>query len=90
MKCIGVNQWAGVDPVMAETLSEIGQWAASASRAEKERFSRLTPSEKFLRLAHDRFQKPRLFGIDLPPLMEPVSINRVSLPMDRPCPLAEA
>jgi CheY-like chemotaxis protein len=27
---------------------------------------------------------------DLPPLMEPVSINRVSLPMDRPCPLAEA
>jgi hypothetical protein len=27
---------------------------------------------------------------DLPPLMEPVSINRVSMPMARPCPLAAA
>ena len=27
---------------------------------------------------------------DLPPLMEPVSINRVALPMARPCPLGEA
>jgi hypothetical protein len=27
---------------------------------------------------------------DLPPLMEPVSITRVALPRDRPCPLAEA
>lgn len=27
---------------------------------------------------------------DLPPLMEPVSITRVDLPRDRPCPLAEA
>jgi hypothetical protein len=27
---------------------------------------------------------------DLPPLMEPVSINRVALPMAHPCPLAEA
>jgi hypothetical protein len=27
---------------------------------------------------------------DLPPRMEPVSITRVALPRDRPCPLAEA
>lgn len=27
---------------------------------------------------------------DLPPLMEPVSINRGALPMARPCPLGEA
>ena len=27
---------------------------------------------------------------DLPPCMEPVSIIRVALPRDRPCPLAEA
>jgi hypothetical protein len=27
---------------------------------------------------------------DLPPWMEPVSITRVALPRDRPCPLAEA
>lgn len=68
MKCIGVNQWAGVDPVMAETLSEFGQWAESARRAEKNRLSRLTPSEKFLQLAHDHFKKPKLF--DIAPAMD--------------------
>ena len=31
-----------------------------------------------------------LYACDLPPLMEPVSINRFALPMARPCPLAEA
>jgi|GEM_PF-2435781 len=63
MKSIGVNQWAGVDPIMAETLREFGRWTAQARAAEQDRLSRMTPSEKFLWLANDRFKKPKLFGI---------------------------
>lgn len=63
MKCIGVRQWAGVDPVMAEALGEFGRWTAQARRAEQDRLSRMTPSERFLSLANERFEKPRLFGI---------------------------
>lgn len=63
MKSIGVNQWAGVDPIMAETLREFGRWTAQARTAEQDRLSRMTPSEWFLRLANERFEKPRLFGI---------------------------
>jgi GNAT superfamily N-acetyltransferase len=63
MKCIGVNQWAGVDPVTAEMIAEMGQWAKHSQEVEQERFSRLPPSEKFLRLANERFHKPKIFGI---------------------------
>lgn len=63
MKCIGVDQWAGVDPATAEMIAELDQWAKHSQRAEKERFERMPPSDKFLRLANDRFQKPKLFGI---------------------------
>lgn len=63
MKCIGVNQWAGVDPIMAETLSEFGRWAARAQKAEQDRLSQMAPSERFVRLANERFEKPRLFGV---------------------------
>ena len=58
-----MNQWAGVDPIMAETLREFGRWTAQARTAEQDRLSRMTPSEWFLRLANERFEKPRLFGI---------------------------
>jgi hypothetical protein len=63
MKCIGVDQWTGVDPATAEMIAELRQWAKHSQKAEKERFERMPPSEKFLRLANDRFQKPKLFGI---------------------------
>lgn len=63
MKCIGVDQWAGVDPATAEMIAELNQWAKHSKKAEKERFERMPPSEKFLRLANERFQKPKLFGI---------------------------
>lgn len=63
MKSIGVDQWAGIDPIMAETLREFGRWTAQARTAEQDRLSRMTPSEWFLRLANERFEKPRLFGI---------------------------
>ena len=48
---------------MAETLREFGRWTAQARTAEQDRLSRMTPSEWFLRLANERFEKPRLFGI---------------------------
>lgn len=63
MKCIGVNQWTGVDPATAEEIAELGQWARQSQEAEKERISRMAPSERFLRLAKERFQKPRIYGI---------------------------
>jgi len=63
MKCIGVNQWAGVNPAVAGKLSDFSRWAAQSQRAEQERRNRMTPSQKFLRLADARFQRLRLFGI---------------------------
>lgn len=63
MKCIGVNQWAGVDPFMAEMLSDFGRLAARSRKVEQDRLSGMAPSERFLRLANERFQKPRLYGI---------------------------
>ena len=39
---------------------------------------------------HEVVVVTRDMAVDLPPLMEPVSINRVALPMARPCPLGEA
>jgi GNAT superfamily N-acetyltransferase len=63
MKCIGVNQWTGVDPATAEMIAELGQWAKHSQKAEQERLSRMPPSERFLRLASERFQRPKIFGI---------------------------
>ena len=63
MKSIGVNQWAGVDPWFAEMVSDLQQHAARTRRAENDRWNRMSPSDKFFRLADDRFQIPRLFGI---------------------------
>jgi GNAT superfamily N-acetyltransferase len=63
MKCIGVDQWTGVDPATAEIIAELGQWARHSQKADKERFERMPPSGKFFRLADDRFQKLKLFGI---------------------------
>ena len=63
MKCIGVDQWTGVDPATAEMIAELNQWTKHSQKAEKERFERMPPSEKFLRLANERLQKPKLFGI---------------------------
>jgi len=63
MKCIGVDQWAGVDPFTAQLIVELGRWASNSHRAEQDRLHRMPPSDKFLRLANNRFQKPKLFGI---------------------------
>jgi GNAT superfamily N-acetyltransferase len=63
MKSIGVNQWAGVDPWFAEMVSDLQQHAARTQQAEKDRWNRMSPSDKFFRLADDRFQNPRLFGV---------------------------
>lgn len=63
MKSIGVNQWAGVDPWFADIVTDLQQQAARAKQAECDRWQRMSPSEKFFRLAGERFQSPRLFGI---------------------------
>ena len=63
MKSIGVNQWAGADPWFGEIVSDLDQRAARARQAESDRWKRMSTSEKFFRLANDRFQIPRLFGI---------------------------
>lgn len=63
MKSIGVNQWAGADPWLADIVSNLQRQAARAKKADEDRWSRMVPSEKFFRLAEDRFQNPRLFGI---------------------------
>ena len=63
MKCIGVNQWAGVDPATAEMIAELGNWAKQSQKAKQERLSRMPPSERFLGLANERFHRPKIFGI---------------------------
>jgi hypothetical protein len=63
MKCIGVNQWTGIDPATVEMMSELGQWAKQSQKAEQERLSRMPPSERFLGLANERFRRPKIFGI---------------------------
>ena len=63
MKRIGINQWAGIDPFLADTLSEFELKTTQSRKAEQERISRMPPSERFLMLAKQRFQKPRLYGI---------------------------
>lgn len=63
MKSIGVNQWAGVDPWLTDIVSDLNQQAARTRQAESARWNRMSPSDKFFRLANDRFQIPKLFGI---------------------------
>jgi len=63
MKCIGVNQWAGVDPATARILCDL-EGEATRMRLTKERCRRrMAPSERFLSLAEERFVKPRRFGV---------------------------
>jgi hypothetical protein len=66
MKSIGVNQWAGADPWLADIMRELEQQAARARQAESDRWRRMSPSDKFFKLANDRFENPKLFGIGLP------------------------
>lgn len=63
MKSIGVNQWVGVDPWLADIVSDLQQQASRTRQAEIDRWKRMSPSDKFFHLANDRFQNPRLFGI---------------------------
>jgi hypothetical protein len=63
MKSIGVNQWAGADPWFAEMVSDLEQRAARARQCESDQWKRMSPSDKFLKLANDRFENPKLFGI---------------------------
>ena len=63
MKSIGVNQWTGVDPIIAETLSGLEKWFTQSKKAEQEKLNRMSPAEKFLRFANERFQQAKLFGI---------------------------
>lgn len=63
MKSIGVNQWSGADPWVADLMRELEQQAARVRQAENDRWSRMSPSDRFFRLADDRFQIAKLFGI---------------------------
>lgn len=63
MKCIGVNQWAGVEPEIGAMLIELEKQAAQARRSTEERWGRMAPSQRFLRVANERFQIPKLFGV---------------------------
>lgn len=63
MRCIGINQWTGIDPATAVRIAELEQWAKQSQKAEQERLSRMPPSQRFLGMASKRFQKPKIFGI---------------------------
>jgi len=63
MKCIGVNQWAGGDPWLAEAAHDLEQRAARSRQAEKGRWQRMAPSDKFFQLANERFKVAKLYGI---------------------------
>ena len=63
MKSIGVNLWAGADPWFGEIVSDLEQRAARARQLESDRWKRMSPSDKFFKLASDRFKNPKLFGI---------------------------
>ena len=63
MKCIGVNQWAGADPWFGEIVSDLEQRAARVRQMESDQWQRMSPSAKFFKLANDRFENPKLFGI---------------------------
>lgn len=63
MKRIGISQWSGVDDFLADTLTELDRKITQSRKVEQERISRMAPSERFLTLAKQRFQKPKLYGI---------------------------
>ena len=63
MKRIGISQWSGVDDFLADTLTELDRKITQSRKAEQERMSRMAPSERFLMLAKQRFQKPKLYGV---------------------------
>jgi GNAT superfamily N-acetyltransferase len=63
MRCIGINQWAGVEPGIAAILSDLDKETTKARQTRNDRWNLLTASERFLRLVDDRFQKPKLYGV---------------------------
>lgn len=63
MRCIGVNQWVGVDPCDVPFVVELDALAAKAERVEDGSRSRHSPSERFLASVGERFQKPRILGV---------------------------
>ena len=63
MKLIGIDQWCGIDDFLFDPLSDLDRKITQSKKAEQERISRMAPSERFLMLAKQRFQKPKLYGI---------------------------
>jgi GNAT superfamily N-acetyltransferase len=63
MRCIGVNQWAGGEPWLAEAAHDLEQQASRARKAEQDRWQRRAPSDKFFQLAQERFKAAKLYGI---------------------------
>lgn len=63
MRCIGINQWAGVEPWLADEITVFEERAAERIRAENERWASMMPRAKFMELAKQRFTKPKLFGV---------------------------
>ena len=63
MKRIGTYQWCGIDDFLFDPLSDLDRKITQSRKVEQERISRMPPSERFLMLAKQRFQKPRLYGI---------------------------
>ena len=63
MKRIGTYQWCGIDDFLADELNDLDRKITQSRKAEQERISRMAPSERFLMLAKQRFQKPKLYGI---------------------------
>ena len=63
MKRIGISQWCGIDDFLFDPLSDLDRKITQSRKVEQERISRMPPSERFLMLAKQRFQKPRLYGI---------------------------
>ena len=63
MKRIGIYHWTGVDDFLTDELNDLDRKITQSRKAEQERISRMAPSERFLMLAKQRFQKPKLYGI---------------------------
>ena len=63
MKRIGINHWTGVDDFLTDELNDLDRKITQSRKAEQERISRMAPSERFLMLTKQRFQKPKLYGV---------------------------
>jgi len=63
MKCIGIEQWAGLEPNWVSELVRLEHLTTNHGLTGSTPKKTTDPSERFYRLANERFQRPLRFGI---------------------------